>query len=160
MQAAMTGHLVYTTVHSRDTIGAIFRLLDLGVEAYLVANALNLIVAQRLVRTLCETCKKPVKPKPAQNMKMGAHLGGVPMIYIPNGCKRCLRTGFLGRRAIFELLEVDDKMRDQILKSPTIQGIRGIAEQGHFTSLENFGYTLVAQGITSFDEISKVASSD
>ncbi|MCZ6836955.1 MAG: ATPase, T2SS/T4P/T4SS family, partial [Planctomycetota bacterium] len=94
MQAAMTGHLVYTTVHSKDTIGAIFRLMDLGVESYLVANALNLIVAQRLSRTLCETCKKPVKPKPSQTLKMGSHLGGQPLIYAPNGCKRCLKTGF------------------------------------------------------------------
>ncbi|HWB18969.1 MAG TPA: ATPase, T2SS/T4P/T4SS family, partial [Phycisphaerales bacterium] len=71
MQAAMTGHLVYTTVHAKDSIGAIFRLLDLGVEAFLVANALNLIIAQRLVRVLCPTCKKPVKVTPAQSLKLG-----------------------------------------------------------------------------------------
>ena len=159
MQAAMTGHLVYTTVHSKDTIGAIFRLFDLGVEAYLVANALNLIVAQRLVRTLCEPCKKPSKPKPAQNMKMGAHLGGVAKIYNPNGCRRCLRTGYHGRRAIFELLQVEDTMRDLILKSPTITGIREIAEQGLFTSLQSFGYQLVTQGITSFDEVERISGS-
>ena len=68
----MTGHLVYSTVHAKDSISAIFRLLDLGVEAYLVANALNLILAQRLVRVLCTTCKKAVNTTPAQNLKMGA----------------------------------------------------------------------------------------
>jgi general secretion pathway protein E len=130
MQASMTGHLVYTTVHAKDSIGAIFRLLDLGVERYLVANALDIILAQRLVRLLCSTCKKPVKATPAQNMKMGKLLEGVPKIFAPVGCKRCLRTGFLGRRAIFELLEFNEYMRDVVLKEPTIQGIHSIARQG------------------------------
>jgi general secretion pathway protein E len=160
MQAAMTGHLVYSTVHSKDTIGAIFRLLDLGVEAYLVANALNVILAQRLVRVLCETCKKPVKPTPAQNMKMGHHLDGVPEIFAPTGCRRCLRTGFTGRRALFELLEVTDTMRDVILKTPTIQGIREITDQGLFMTLQQFGFQLVSQGFTSIDEIDRVSGSE
>ena len=160
MQAAMTGHLVYNTVHSKDSIGAVFRLLDLGVEAYLVANSLDVILAQRLVRQLCETCKKPVKPTPAQNMKMGRLMEGVPRIYVPTACKRCLKTGFIGRRAIFELLDFNDAMRDVVLKKPTIQGIREIAEQGLFNSLQQSGYQLVAQGATSIEEVDRVASSD
>jgi general secretion pathway protein E len=160
MQAAMTGHLVYSTVHAKDSIGAIFRLLDLGVEAYLVANALNVILAQRLVRLLCDNCKKPVTPTPTQNMKMGHHLDGVGRIFAPTGCKRCLRTGFMGRRALFELLEVTDSMRDIVLKTPTIQGIRGIAEQGLFTTLQQYGFQLVAQGATSIDEIDRVSGSE
>jgi general secretion pathway protein E len=160
MQASMTGHLVYTTVHAKDSIGAIFRLLDLGIEPYLVANALNVILAQRLVRCLCDTCKKPAKPTPAQNMKMGQALGGVPRIFTPSGCKRCLKTGFIGRRAIFELLEVTDQLRDVILKSPTIQQIREVLGQGLFMSLQQSGYQLVAQGVTSIDEIDRVAGSE
>ncbi|MHC4446561.1 MAG: GspE/PulE family protein, partial [Planctomycetota bacterium] len=160
MQASMTGHLVYTTVHSKDTIGAIFRLLDLGVEAYLVANALNVILAQRLIRLLCETCRKAVRPTPTQNMKMGHALDGVPEIYAPTGCKRCLRTGYTGRRAIFELLQFNDHMRDIVLKTPTIQGIRGIADQGLFIMLQHYGYQLVAQGVTSFDEVERVSGSE
>ena len=93
-------------------------------------------------------------------MKMGAQLGGVPEIYVPTGCKRCLRTGFVGRRALFELLEVTDPMRDLIMKTPTIQGIRDIAKQGLFTSLEEYGFGLVAGGETTFDEIDRVAGSD
>ena len=160
MQAAMTGHLVYTTVHSKDSIGAVFRLLDLGVEAYLVANSLDVILAQRLVRQLCATCKKPVKPTPAQNMKMGRLMEGVPRIYVPTACKRCLKTGFIGRRAIFELLDFNDAMRDVVLKAPTIQGIREIAEQGLFMSLQQSGFQLVAQGATSIEEVDRVAGSD
>jgi len=160
MQAAMTGHLVYTTVHSKDTIGAIFRLLDLGVEPYLVANALNLIVAQRLVRTLCDSCKKAVKPTPSQNMKMGAQHGGVPEVFVPVGCRRCLRTGFVGRRAIFELLDFTDDMRDVVLNNPSIKRLRGMAEQGLFQTLQSSGYQLVSQGVTSMDEVERVSGSE
>lgn len=160
MQASMTGHLVYSTVHAKDSMGAIFRLLDLGVEAYLVANALNVILAQRLVRVLCPNCKKPIKPTPAQNMKMGHHLDGVPKIFFPTGCRRCLRTGFIGRRALFELLDVNEAMRDVILKTPTIRGIRQIAEQDVFSTLQQSGFTLVAQGATSMEEIERVSGSE
>jgi general secretion pathway protein E len=160
MQAAMTGHLVYTTVHSKDTIGAIFRLLDLGVEAYLVANALDIILAQRLVRVLCPRCKKAVNPTPAQNLKMGKLLEGVPQIFVPAGCTRCLRTGFMGRRALFELLEVNEQIRDVVLETPTIQKIHEIARQGLFMTLRQFGFQLVAQGVTAFDEIERVTGSE
>lgn len=159
-QAAMTGHLVYSTVHAKDTIGAIFRLLDLGIEPYLVANALNLIVAQRLIRTLCDSCKKAVKPTPAQNMKMKAMLSGVPHIYVPVGCRRCLRTGYVGRRAIFELLDINDAMRDILLKEPSIKALRDSASQGLFTTLQESGFQLVAQGFTSMEEVDRVSGSD
>lgn len=160
MQASMTGHLVYSTVHAKDTIGAIFRLLDLGVEAYLVANALNMILAQRLVRVLCESCKRAVRPTPAQTMKMGQSLGGVPRIYVPVGCRMCLTTGFHGRRALFELLEFSDALRDVVLKTPSIQAIREVLSQGLFTSLQQYGYQLVANGVTSMDEVDRVATSE
>ncbi|MFZ9881012.1 MAG: ATPase, T2SS/T4P/T4SS family [Phycisphaerales bacterium] len=160
MQAAMTGHLVFSTVHARDTIGSIFRLLDLGVESYLVANALDIVVAQRLVRILCGTCRRPVKPTPQQQMKMGKSLGGMPDIYAPSGCQYCLDTGFYGRRAIFEVLEFNDALRDVVLKKPTMQQIREVLATGLFTSLQGYGYQMVASGITSYEEIERVASSD
>jgi general secretion pathway protein E len=160
MQAAMTGHLVYTTVHSKDTIGAIFRLLDLGVEAFLVANALNLVLAQRLVRMLCESCRKPVRPTPAQTMRMGKVVEGVSRIYVPVGCKACLGTGFHGRRALFELLEFNDSLRDVVLKTPSIQAIREVLHSGLFTSLGQYGYGLVAQGLTAIEEVDRVATGD
>jgi general secretion pathway protein E len=160
MQAAMTGHLVYTTVHSKDTIGAIFRLLDLGVEGYLVANALDIILAQRLVRVLCPNCKKAVNPTPAQNLRMGKLLEGVPQICVPTGCRRCLKTGYLGRRAVFELLDFNEQMRDVVLETPTIHKIHTIAKQGLFMTLQQFGFQLVTQGVTAFDEIERVAGSE
>ena len=160
MQASMTGHLVYTTVHAKDSIGAIFRLLDLGVEPYLVANALNMIMAQRLVRVLCEDCKKQVKPTPTQLITLGKSVGGAPPIYAPVGCRNCLRTGYRGRRAIFELLEINDAIRDVILKTPTIQGIREIASQGLFMTLQRFGAHLVLDGSTTMEELDRVAVSE
>ncbi|MBL9148446.1 MAG: Flp pilus assembly complex ATPase component TadA [Phycisphaerae bacterium] len=160
MQAAMTGHLVYSTVHSKDSIGAIFRLLDLGVESYLVANAINLIIAQRLIRLLCDNCKKGIVPTPAQTMRMGRSIEGVARIYSPQACTMCLGTGFVGRRALFELLEFNDQLRDVVLKKPTISEIRSVLSQGLFMSLQQYGYQLVAQGLTCVEEIDRVATSE
>jgi len=160
MQAAMTGHLVYSTVHSKDTIGAIFRLLDLGVESYLVANALNLIVAQRLCRALCERCRRATRPTSAQIMRMGKMGEGLAAVHVPVGCPACLQTGYYGRRALLELLEFSEPLRDVVLKRPTISEIRTVLNQGHFVSLQQFGFQLVAQGLTSLDEIERVAGGD
>jgi general secretion pathway protein E len=87
-------------------------------------------------------------------------MDGVPKIYVPAGCRRCLRTGFIGRRAIFELLDFNQQMRDVVLESPTIHKIHDIAKQGLFMTLQQFGFGLVTQGVTSFDEIDRVAGSD
>ena len=160
MQAAMTGHLVYSTVHSKDTIGAIFRLLDLGVEPYLVANALNLIVAQRLCRSLCERCRRITRPTSAQLMRMGKFGEGVGAVHVPAGCPACLQTGYFGRRALLELLEFSEPLRDVVLKRPTIGEIRTVLAQGHFVTLQQFGFQLVAQGATSLEEIDRVAAGD
>jgi len=160
MQASMTGHLVYSTVHAKDSIGAVFRLLDLGIEPPLLANALNLVVAQRLVRLLCTGCRKAVAPSPNQAMRMGEQMRGLKRIYVPVGCPRCLKTGYVGRRGLYELLEVTDPIRDVIMKGPTIGGIRTLARNGLFTTLEAFGFDLVAQGETPFEEIDRVAGTE
>jgi general secretion pathway protein E len=157
MRAAMTGHLVFSTLHARDTIGSVFRLLDLGVEPYLVANSLNLVLAQRLVRVLCEHCKRAVPLSPAQATKMGRFAEGAREVYTPVGCKRCLKTGYRGREAIFELLDFNDDLRDVVLNSPTISGMRKIIEQGLFTTLQQSGWQLVARGVTSVEEVEQVA---
>lgn len=157
MQAAMTGHLVFSTVHSKDTISAIFRLLDLKVEPYLVANSLDLVLAQRLVRVLCEHCKRPISVPPGVATRLGRYLDRKTEMFIGTGCSKCLRTGFRGRRAIFELLEFTDELRDVVLRNPTIADMKRIIEQGLFTTLAQFGWRLVAEGVTSLDEVDKVA---
>lgn len=160
MQAAMTGHLVLSTVHSKDTIGSIFRLLDLGIEPYLVAASLNLVLAQRLVRMLCPNCKIDKKPTSQQTLAMGKYVEGVTKIFFPVGCKKCLRTGYINRRAIFETLIVTDDMRDVILKTPTIQAIRRAIQMTMFQSLRQSGYNYVLDGITSIDEVERVVGTD
>ncbi len=160
MQAAMTGHLVLSTVHARDTIGTIFRLLDLGVEPYLVASSLNLVLAQRLIRQLCPHCKDERKPTPKQAMQMGKFVEGVSRVYSPVGCPRCLNTGYFGRRALFELLGVTDELRDVILKTPTIQAIREALRMTMFVSLQQHGYQLALEGLTSVDEVERVTGTE
>ncbi len=157
MQAAMTGHLLLSTLHAKDSIGTIFRLLDLGVEPYLVASSLNLILAQRLIRQLCPVCRSERRPTPQQTLRMGRFVEGVSQIYYPVGCSRCFETGYAGRRALFELLVMTDELRDIILKRATIADIREALQLTMFTTLQQAGYQLVADGITSVDEVERVA---
>ena len=155
MQAAVTGHLVFSTVHTKDTIGCIFRLLDLGVEAYLVAQGLHLVLAQRLARQLCPYCKKPYALNDDQRSEMGAAGEGLQKTYAPVGCARCLGTGFAGRRAFFELLRVGDELRNVIAKVPSIGEVQKVLTKGTFQSLRDSGYQLVAEGVCSFTEIER-----
>ena len=158
MQAAMTGHVVFSTVHAKDTIGAVFRLLDLGVEPYLVANSMEIIIAQRLLRILCEYCKRPVKVTPSQATRIGRYLEGKTEVYAATGCARCLRTGYHGRRGIFEMLQFNDHLRDVVLNNPTISRMREIISQGVFTTLQQSGWQLAARGVTALDEVERTAS--
>jgi general secretion pathway protein E len=156
MQAAITGHLVFSTVHTKDTIGTIFRLLDLGVEPYLVAQGLHVVLAQRLVRQLCPHCKRPEPVTADQQKSMGDAAKGVTRLFYPRGCVKCLGTGFLGRRAFFELMRVDDTLRDMILRQPSMQDIQEALKNQRFTRLQQSGFELVAQGLVSFGEMDRI----
>ena len=155
LQAAITGHLVFSTVHSKDTIGTIFRLLDLGVEPYLVSSGLQLVLAQRLVRKLCPACRIATKPNAEILQRMGKPGEGVEKIYAPRGCPKCVGTGFMGRRGVFELLRVNEEMREIIMKSPSVAEIMKTLASTKFVKLAQSGYQLVADGITSLDEIER-----
>lgn len=157
MQAAMTGHLVFSTVHSKDSISAVFRLLDLKIEPYLVASSLELVLAQRLVRTLCDVCKSGVRISPRQATTMGKYLEGKSETFHPVGCAACLKTGYRGRRAVFELLDFTDELRDIVLKEPTIAQMKKTIEKGLFTTLLQSGWRLVAEGATDLEEVERVA---
>jgi general secretion pathway protein E len=155
MQAAITGHMVFSTVHTTSTIGTVFRLLDLGVEPYLIAQGLQLVLAQRLVRQLCPYCKKAVRPTAEQLARLPKGGEGVNKIFVPNGCPRCLSTGFSGRRAFFELLRSNDAMREVIVKNPTMGDVEKALQTTRFEKLQQTGYQLVADGVVAFDEIEK-----
>jgi len=156
MQAAMTGHLVFSTVHSRDTVGTIFRMIDLGVEPYMASAGMHLVLAQRLVRQLCPFCKVAMKPTAEQTTKMGTALEGVSEIYRASGCARCLNTGFAGRRGVFELLVINETIRELIMHKPTPGQIYDALAGTNFTRLLQSGYKLVAEGLTTIDEIERV----
>ncbi len=156
MQAAMTGHLVLSTVHARESVSAVVRLLDLGVEPNLLASSLNLILAQRLVRRLCPHCKSGRKPDPDERALMGAAGETVTRIYQPRGCARCLNAGYLGRRALFELVVVDDAIRRAFLETPTVTGWQAAIHHASFTSLSQLGWQTVAEGVTSVDEVQQI----
>jgi general secretion pathway protein E len=157
MQAAMTGHLVFSTVHSRDTVGTVFRLLDLGIEPYLVASSVQLIMAQRLVRQLCPHCRVGMRPSGEQAAKLEAAMGQpVPRMYRSAGCPRCLHTGFAGRRGVFELLTVTEAVREAISRNPTPGDIYKALEGTKFVRLMQAGYRLVAEGVTTMDEVERV----
>jgi general secretion pathway protein E len=157
MQSAMTGHLVFSTVHANDAVGAIYRLLDLGVEPYLVSSGLQMVLAQRLVRQLCVHCKKPIKTTSAQMAAFAQHgVPSVPEIYIHTGCRRCLNTGFLGRRSVVELLVFTSALRDVILKSPGLKEITKSLTAENYIRLATAGFQLVADGLTSFAEADAV----
>ncbi len=161
MQAASTGHLVFSTVHAQNAIGTIFRLLDLGIEPYLVASGIHLVVAQRLIRQLCPDCKVARRPSPTEQMRLSRSLNTeITQIYQAVGCRRCLETGFIGRRAIFEMLTATEELRDVILSTGSIQGIRKAMATTMFQSLLDSGYRMVAEGLTPIEEAERVCGAE
>lgn len=157
MQASITGHVVFTTIHAKDTITSVFRLLDLKVEPYLVANALDVVVAQRLVRVLCENCKRATRVPAGAMTRMGRWLEGKNETFESVGCAQCLRTGYRGRRALWEMLDVTDELRDVILRDATVGSIKRVVERGLFMTLQQCGWQVAARGLTSLDEADRVA---
>ena len=155
MQASITGHLVFSTVHTKDTFGTVFRLLDLGVEPYLLAQGLQVIVAQRLVRRLCGFCKQPTPITPEQHKRLGALGEGRTQTYVPRGCPRCLGTGYHGRLAFFEMLRATDALRDSISTSPSAAEVRKSLEGTGYVRLIESGHRLVIDGVAAMDEVEK-----
>ena len=154
MQATMTGHLVLSTVHAPDTLATLHRLLDLNADPNMVAAALDLIMSQRLLRKLCQECCTRRRPNDDDKRRLGDNFRDA--IYEPRGCKKCLGTGYSGRRAIFELLDVRKQVGDAIHGDPTIVELRKAVKGKGFQSLRVNGHTLVGQGVTTFQEVDRV----
>ena len=156
LQAAMTGHLVLTTLHANDTVVSLFRLLDLGVEPYLIASSLTCILAQRLVRKLCQYCRVAYQPTEDFAKKLGIRLQEGQYLYKARGCQMCQGTGYFGRVGIFELLTITDRVRDMIRENPSIQAIKAEARRGGMRTLQEDGLIKVLQGITTVKELIRV----
>ncbi|WZO96678.1 GspE/PulE family protein [Isosphaeraceae bacterium EP7] len=160
-QAATTGHMVFSTVHANDTVTALFRLLDLGVEPFMIASALTAVLGQRLVRVLCETCKEPYKPKPEFLKKANLPADKVDVFYrkpaeMQQVCPMCGGTGYLGRTGIFELLIITEPIRDMIRENPSINAIKAEARKNGMIYLQEDGLRQVIQGKTSIEELLRV----
>jgi len=153
IQAALTGHVVLSTLHTNDASSTITRLVDMGVEAYLIAAALNMILAQRLVRRVCAHCQQEYEP-PRTLRKAIERMGmEVDAYYKGVGCRKCRNTGFKGRIGIHELLTVNDEMRDAIVTESSINDLRRIACESGMVTIRHDGLRKVREAITTIEEV-------
>jgi general secretion pathway protein E len=153
VQASLTGHLVLSTVHTNDAVGAVTRLRDMGVEPFLLASTLRLIVAQRLVRRLCDACRRPEPADAATARLVGIRTGET--VWRPHGCARCNQTGYVGRVGLYEAIRVDDRIRRLIAAEADEQAIAAVAFNTADT-LTHSARTLVLEGVTSVEEAVRV----
>ena len=158
VQASLTGHLVFSTLHTNDAPGALTRLVDMGVEPYLVASSLEAVLAQRLVRVLCKHCKQPDNSGTAQAFKAKLGIPADKTIYKSIGCRECRNTGFFGRHAIFEWMDTDEAIRRLILESASTDQISAAARKGGMRTLAEDGWRLVAAGVTTVEEVLSVTT--
>jgi type II secretion system protein E len=158
VQASLTGHLVFSTLHTNDAPGALTRLVDMGVEPYLVASSLEAVLAQRLVRVLCKDCKAEDHSPAAQSFKAQVGIPANSTIYRSVGCRECRQTGFFGRHAIFEWMDSDNEIRQLILKNASSDLIRDAARRAGMRTLADDGWRLVRLGITTVEEVLSVTT--
>ncbi|VAX41545.1 Type IV fimbrial assembly, ATPase PilB [hydrothermal vent metagenome] len=156
IQAALTGHLVLSTLHTNDAPSSITRLVNIGLEPFLVGAAVNSVLAQRLVRRLCTNCK--AQEKPTEEMAEYLEMQGlqVDLAWVPRGCDKCRNTGYSGRVGIYELLVIDDQTRDIIARNPNVSEFRRLCIDRGMVSLRADGIRKVAQGLTTVPEIFRV----
>ena len=156
VQAALTGHLVFSTLHTNDAAGAVIRLKDLGVASYLVSASLIAVLAQRLVRKICPNCKAEFEPSASIRKLIGSMGGEVEKFYRGVGCRKCRNTGYLGRIAIHELFVPDKEMSAIISESATLEELRDKAVAGGMLPLRLDGIEKVKAGIVSIEEILRI----
>jgi type IV pilus assembly protein PilB len=153
VEAAITGHLVMSTLHTNDAPTAMTRLAEMGIEPYLVASAINCVIGQRLARRLCESCRKPVKV-PAVVLRRGAE--GELDVYEPSGCRRCGNTGYRGRIGLFEVMQVTAEIRHAVLENQPADAIAEVAIAQGMRRMRDDGMEKVAAGLTSVAEVTRV----
>jgi len=160
IQAALTGHLVFSTLHTNDAPTAVTRLLDMGIEPYLIASSVAGIMAQRLVRVICPKCKEQFAPD-AETLSVFEHLPSPPeRLFRGTGCTHCIETGYLGRTGIFELLAVDDQIRDLIMKQTGSSPIKQAAIRNGMRTLRDDGLRKILAGETTVEEVLRVTQDD
>ena len=156
VQASLTGHLVFSTLHTNDAPGALTRLVDMNVEPYLVASSLEAVLAQRLVRVLCPECKVEDPSPTTAAFKAQAGIAPNVIIYRGVGCQACRNTGYHGRHAIFEWMDLDNEIRQMVLRNCSSGEMREVAVRRGMHSLSDDGWRLIGLGITTPEEVMRV----
>ncbi len=159
VHTALTGHLVFSTLHTNDAAGAIARLLDIGIKPYLIASSVECIMAQRLVRLICTNCREKYEPDEESLREIGMNPEECREIdfYRGKGCEKCKYTGYFGRTGIYEVFLIDDKIREMILAHKPSNIIKQKAQESGMNALSQDGWQKVAKGITTVDEVLRVA---
>jgi type IV pilus assembly protein PilB len=159
IEAALTGHLVLSTLHTNDAASTPMRLVEMGVEPFLVNSALDCVVAQRLARRLCDRCKEPYQPSPAEVAEAdwpAAELGERAQLYRPVGCPACSRTGYRGRLAIQEVMVLSEEIERMTVERYSSDDVKKTAVSQGMEPLREDGLRKVAQGLTSLEEVFRV----
>ena len=153
MQASLTGHLVFSTLHTNDAPGAATRLIDMGIEPYLVASSVEVVVAQRLVRLICKDCRCEVPAEETQRLRQ-VYGDRIPeVLYHGAGCRACGGTGYRGRQGVFELMAVTDEIRSLILQRAPAHELRKVAAKQGMRNLREDGWRVVRDGRTTVEEL-------
>jgi len=155
-RAAMTGHQVFTTLHTNSALGAFPRLTDIGISPDIMAGNIIGVVAQRLVRVLCPHCKESAKPSDDERKILGVKRNEAIQIFKHKGCKRCNQTGYRGRMAIIELLRIDADMDALIARRAHLDELRKLALEKGFSTLADDGVRRILEGYTSIEEVMRV----
>ncbi len=159
IQAALTGHLVFSTLHTNDSFGAISRLVDMGIEPFLVSSSVVGVMAQRLVRRVCASCRVQAHATPAEERELGIAAGAAIWAAGP-GCPECKGTGYRGRTAIHEILNVDDEVRTLVMQRADAAALRRLATGRGMPTLRDDGASKVREGVTTVEEILRVTQDD
>jgi general secretion pathway protein E len=161
IQAALTGHLVFSTLHTNDSFGALTRLVDMGIEPFLVSSSVLAVIAQRLVRMVCQECRQPYDPSDLELARIGLKRNEVTsQIYRPTGCKLCRNTGYRGRMAIQELMIMDDEIRGLVMQKADASMIRRACTSHGMTLLRQDGADRIMAGQTTIEELLRVTQED
>ena len=160
IQASLTGHLVFSTLHTNDAPSAMTRLIDMGIEPYLVASSLEGVLAQRLIRTLCTHCRVVDTSERVQTLRESLKMAPETVLYQATGCRECRQTGYHGRRAVFEMMAISHPIRQKILQHCSSGELKQIAQKEGMRTLSQDGWRLVEAGVTTPDEILRVTKDD
>jgi len=163
IKAALTGHLVLSTLHTNDCPATVDRLINMGVEPFLLTSSINLILAQRLVRRICEQCKEPVQLRSELLINLGvdpADLGAGFPTFHGRGCSNCGNTGYRGRLAVYEVMVMRDELREFILKGVSAMELKRAAVKLGLSTLRMSALQKVREGLTTVDETLRVTDTD